>query len=297
MTIPEITVIMPVHNSMPYLQSAIDSILQQTSIEKIKIFILNDHSTDNSIDFIKSLNNPKIKIFNPSGSGIVEMLNTGLENVDTEFIARMDSDDISLPNRLEKQLKVLIENKEIGLVGTRGFYIGEKGIDKKIPIRCPSNHEDIIKSMLKRRYAIIHPTILFRKELIDSVGLYNQDYFPSEDYELFFRIGQKYRFANLPEYQYLVRIRKNSITSNSIENSMEKYEKARRNYYQLYKNKNPNFIDKFSYSFDLMSVKNYRKGLNYYLNGVTFRGYMFFMIGILLNPKRLFEKLLRLFSA
>jgi glycosyltransferase involved in cell wall biosynthesis len=287
---------MPVHNSMPYLKPAIESILQQTIAAEVQIFILNDHSTDESIGFIKNLNESKIKIFNPAGSGLVEMLNFGLEKADTEFIARMDSDDISLPERFEKQLNILKQYEDISLVGTRGFYIGQKQTEKKIPINCPEKHNDIIKAMLKRRYAIIHPTILFRKELIDSVGLYNKDYFPSEDYELFFRIGQKNKFANLPEYQYLVRIRKHSITSNQIENSLKKYEEARRKYYHFYTNKNPGVFNKISYSFDLISINNYRKGLSFYLNGEIFKAYLFFAISILLNPMRLFEKLFRTFS-
>lgn len=296
MITPEITVLMPVHNSILYLQSALDSILQQTIVEKIQIFILNDHSTDGSIDFIKRIDNPNLKIFNPAGFGLVEMLNFGLQKVNTEFVARMDSDDISLSDRFEKQLKFLQENVDIGLVGTRGFYIGEKDNNRKIPIKCPENHEGIIKAMLNRRYAIIHPTILFRREITDSVGLYNQNYFPSEDYELFFRLGQKYKLANLPEYKYLVRIRENSITSKVMIKSMKKYEESRRKYYHLYKGKNPSLVERLLYPIDLVSINNYRKGLNYYLNKNSLKGYLFIAISILLNPKRLFDKLLNLFS-
>ncbi len=282
---------MPVHNSMPFLKEAIESLLQQTILSKTQIFLLNDHSIDESIEYIISVNHPKIKIITPPVHGLVNILNYGLAMVETEFVARMDSDDISLPHRLEYQLNFLKKNNDIGLIGTRGKYIGEKPNNKEIPIYCPILHSEIIFAMLKRRYAIIHPTVLFRKEIIDSIGLYRQEYFPSEDYDLFFRIGQKFKLANLPEYLYLVRIRNQSIISQTIMKSMKKYEEARILYLVNSTAEKPNKIKRMIIQLDFLSLKFYRKGLYYYLNEFSVKSYVYIFISILLNPMRLLDRI------
>ena len=290
MKLDEITVMMPVHNSMPFLREAIDSLLQQTILDKMQILILNDHSTDESIEYIIRINHPKIKIITPPVFGLVNVLNYGLGMVQTEFVARMDSDDISLPHRLEYQLNFLKENVDIGLTGARGKYIGEKFRNRVIPIHCPVSHNEIIFAMLKRRYAIIHPSIFFRKEIIDAVGLYRPEYFPSEDYDLFFRIGQKFKLANLPEYLYLVRIRNQSITDQTLMQSMKKYEKARILYLVNSGAKKPKKIKSIFISLDILSLGFYRKGLNYYLNEFSVKSYIYIFISIIFNPLRLLER-------
>ena len=120
MKLDEITVLMPVYNSMPFLKEAIESLLQQTILDKMQIFILNDHSTDNSIELINNIHHSRIKILTPPDRGLVSVLNYGIAHVNTEFIARMDSDDISLPQRLEYQLNFLKKNSNVGLIGQEG---------------------------------------------------------------------------------------------------------------------------------------------------------------------------------
>ena len=144
--------------------------------------------------------------------------------------------------------------------------------------------------MLKRRYAIIHPSILFRKGIIDRVGLYRPEYFPSEDYDFFFRIGQKFQLANLPDNLYLVRIRNQSITDQTLTQSMKKYEEARILYLVNSGVRKPNIVKRMFISLDILSLGFYRKGLSYYLNEFSVKAYVYFFISIFFNPLRLLER-------
>ena len=294
MKLDEITVLMPVHNAIFYLKEAIESLLQQTILDKVQIFILNDHSTDNSIEVIERINHSRIKIITPPVCGLVSVLNYGLEMVQTEFVARMDSDDISFPTRLEHQLSFLRNNADVGLVGTRGFYIGERSSNRKIPITCPIHHDKIVEALLKRRYAIIHPSILFRKIVVDTVGVYKQDFFPSEDFELFFRIAKRYRLANLPDYYYLKRVRKESIIGEGISQSMNKYNEARILYISNFKMKSPKMIEKILTTSDAFSMSFYQKGLYYYLNKFSVKSSIYIFISIIFNPMRLLDRIKKL---
>ena len=157
-----LTVILPIYNGMPYLKEAIKSLLNQTFQDFI-IYAIDNGSTDGTRDFLLELNNDKIKYIWLEESNLVKALNMGLELATTPFVARMDADDISFPTRFEKQIEYLDNNKKNDLVGTLGYYMG---VDSRryFKINLPIYHDDIMSAMLNKRYAIIHPSIMFRRE-------------------------------------------------------------------------------------------------------------------------------------
>jgi glycosyltransferase involved in cell wall biosynthesis len=121
-----ITVLMPVYNGEKYLREAIDSIFNQTFTD-FEFLIVDDGSTDNSVEIINSYQNSRINLVkNDKNEGLVYTLNRGLSLAKGEYIARMDCDDISLPERLKKQIDFLDSNSEIAVVGTWIKVINEK---------------------------------------------------------------------------------------------------------------------------------------------------------------------------
>jgi glycosyltransferase involved in cell wall biosynthesis len=276
----KITVILPVYNAMPYLPDAIDSILRQT-YENFVLYIINNGSTDQSEDYVKSLRDNRIVYFNLGKANLVKALNLGLRNSNTEYIARMDADDISDIHRFEKQIHFLKGNPEIGIVGTQGKYFGN--IDKRtVSINLPYTNEEIINSMLQSKHAIIHASVMMRLNLLRG-QLYNEDYFPCEDFEFFLRLSANVKFSNLEEELYFFRIHEKSINASKIKESLIKYYYISAKYSKRGKNKIKNYI----YHFDIKSMVIYRKGLYYYLNKNAIFGIFYFFLASIISPMRL----------
>lgn len=289
-----LSVILPIYNGMPYLKEAIKSLLNQTFQDFI-IYAIDNGSTDGTRDFLLELNNDKIKYIWLEESNLVKALNMGLELATTPFIARMDADDISFPTRFEKQIEYLNNNNEIDLVGTFGQYISVKK-QRYFKINLPVNHDEIVFAMLKKQYAIIHPSIMFRRKIISNNDVYKKEFFPCEDFELFLRIGDKIKFANIPERLYSLRIRNESVMQDQLKKSIEIYYIAARLYtYKYFKEKKTDKVTSFQarslQKLDILSLMIYRKGLNYYLNINLLVGMFYFFISSLINPFRLINAL------
>jgi hypothetical protein len=135
---------------------------------------------------------------------------------------------------------------------------------------------------------------MFRKNVVDRFGGYNGNYYPAEDYDFFLRIGNGVKFANIPERLYLMRIRKDSIISTKMKDSLEKYYLVSELYSKNYGSYESNrFKSGISKQIDSLSLVIYRKGLHLYLNLSIIVGIFYFMISSLLNPFRLFSAIQR----
>ncbi len=207
---PLVSVIMPVYNAGSYLVEAIESILKQ-SYQNYEFIIINDHSTDNSWEIIKKYQKrypKKIRAYNLKktlNKGGDACANIGLSKAKGKYIARMDADDISHPNRLKKQINFLEKHKDIFLVGANAKVINKKGkiIGDKI---VPLTHQEIYKSFFTFN-PIIHPSVMFRKIVNKKRFFYPKKFSANNDYYLFFKlICQGYKFANLEEKLLYYRI-------------------------------------------------------------------------------------------
>lgn len=193
---------MPVYDQKEtYLQDAIESILSQT-FRDFELIIVDDGSTGKecitTLDRYSKKNRRITVIRNEQNSGIVHSLNRGLKTATGTYIARMDSDDIALPNRLERQLSYLERHKGYDLVGSWVKVIDESG--SEIGTIRPVTESSIIGNTILRGNPIVHPTWMFRKSLTDTVGRYDPDARSVEDYEFLLRIARTHRIANIPEY-------------------------------------------------------------------------------------------------
>lgn len=207
---PEITVLMSVYNGEKYLREAIESILNQT-YKNFEFLIINDGSTDSSRDIILSYNDPRIQLVdNEQNIGLTRSLNKGLKLARGEYIARMDADDISMPERLGKEVAFLDQNKNVGLVGTYYLMINENG--KALhTIKCLTEGGEL-KDKLLIGNQFGHGSVMFRAECIEKVGLYREEFKSAQDYDLWLRIADFFDVANIPEVLYNWRLNFNSVS-------------------------------------------------------------------------------------
>ncbi|KQW97699.1 glycosyltransferase family 2 protein [Flavobacterium sp. Root420] len=198
---PRITVLMPVYNCELYIKETINSILNQTFID-FEFLIIDDASTDKTIDIIKTYNDERIKLIKKTlNTGLTNSLNIGLKLAKGEYIARMDGDDISFPQRFAKQIALLDANPDIVLCGTLYKVIGTEKI-----CNHPLLYEEIKVKLISGCY-IAHPTVMFRKSVFESYQLeYDPAMEPAEDYDLWARLSFIGKIVNIGEVLLYYRI-------------------------------------------------------------------------------------------
>lgn len=192
---------MPVYNAGDFLRPALDSILSQTH-QNWELIAINDGSTDNSWSILKQFQSQdkRVKIFkNDKNHGIGFTTNLAIKKAKGAFIARMDADDISLPSRIKKQVKFLLQNPNVIAVGGQCHVINTKGevVGKK---NFPTEHQQI-KSMMYNAMSIQQPTVMFNTKLLPKqFTWYNNSLSPVDDLDLFFRLFKYGQLANLNNF-------------------------------------------------------------------------------------------------
>lgn len=191
-----ISVVIPVRNAASTVQESIRSVLTQ-EIQDLEILCIVNGTTDNTEEVIQDIKDDRIKILR-SEPGIVPALNMGLRNCKGDFIARQDADDVWLSNKLKKQLEFFDKNSDVDIVGTQLNVVDAN--NKFIrTTNYPIEHSHIISSLLSGENSIGHPSVVFKKKILDKCAGYF-DLFPfAEDLDLWSRSIPWYKFANLDE--------------------------------------------------------------------------------------------------
>lgn len=215
----KITVLMPVYNGESYLGSAIESILNQ-SYKDFEFLIIDDASTDSSGEIIKSFRDPRIRlIHNEINMGLNKTLNIGLAAAQNEYIARMDQDDISYPERLMKQVSYLEKNPEVGVCGTAIEFLDKTGNKKKLIFPTENS---LIRWSFCFYNPTAHPTVMMRKKIVAKVKGYsvldNARY--AEDYDLWSRLLPITKFHNLKEPLLVLRKHDSNMTVLNLEKNL-----------------------------------------------------------------------------
>jgi len=205
---PKVSVLMPVFNGEKHLREAVESILHQTFAD-FEFLIIDDGSTDKSLDVIRSYPDERIRIVqNEKNCGLILTLNKGLDLAKGEYVARMDSDDISLPKRLERQVTYLDGTPEVGVCGTWIKFMGES---RPAVVRYPVEHEEI-RCRLLFANPLAHPSVMLRKVFFDKHNLRYENFKSAEDFELWQRCSVLFKLHNLPEVLLEYRVTSSSIT-------------------------------------------------------------------------------------
>lgn len=200
---------MSVYNEEKYISAAIKSILNQT-YPHFEFIIINDGSTDNTESIIKSFDDERIVYKKIDKVNFSNALNIGLNLAKYNFVARMDADDISVPERFERQMKFLIKNPGVQVLSSGYALFKEKEVSHIYQL--PVNDSDI-KEQLNYSSAVCHAGSVYLKDHILKFGGYNEKLDMLEDIDLWLRIRNETMYHNLDEILYLIRIKENSMTS------------------------------------------------------------------------------------
>ncbi|QJD97556.1 glycosyltransferase [Mucilaginibacter robiniae] len=192
---PKLSVILPVYNTEKYIKEAVDSILNQT-YKDFELIVLNDASTDGTLGILQQYQDTRLKVItNEQNLKVVKTLNKGLDLAQGEYIARMDADDISHPQRFEKQIQFLEQHPDVDFVGS---WVQTFGSESNI-MRAATEHEHI-KVRLFFLNPIFHPVVMFRRESFEKHGLrYDEHFTNAEDYGMWVKAIDHIKFANVPE--------------------------------------------------------------------------------------------------
>jgi glycosyltransferase involved in cell wall biosynthesis len=203
---------MPIYNGERFLQESIESILRQT-YNDFEFIIINDGSRDGSAQIIESYLDSRIRYTeNSENIGVTRSLNRGLAMAVGEYVARMDADDISLPNRLESQVRFLDSHPEVGVLGTGVRLIDEFGHERETLV-FPSEHGVLRWVMCFLFNPIPHPSVMTRRSHLEQVGGYKEELSCSQDYDLWWRMGEVSRLSNLQEVLLCLRKHAGNISS------------------------------------------------------------------------------------
>ena len=228
---PEISLIMSVYNGEDYLAEAIESVLAQT-FREFELIVINDCSTDNTAEILKSFEkiDERVKVHtNEVNLRLPSSLNKAIELAKGKYIARMDADDICLPERLEKQYEFMEKNPSIALSSCR-FMTMKNAVISSGGCGGKCDNESI-KALLLVTNPILHPGIIAKADVIRSLG-YDKNFTCTEDMELWTRfVLEGFKIEILPEYLMIYRLHDKQITETTLEKQHKEVISIQKNYF------------------------------------------------------------------
>lgn len=213
---PAISVAMSVYNNAPYLREAIASIRQQ-SLADFEFLIVNDGSTDGSADILdaQAAEDPRLRVIHQENRGLIASLNRLVDEACAPWIARMDGDDISVPDRFARQLDFLARNPGHVVLGGNNVLIGPDGGKLEHGGAKPITHQDMLAN-LEHGPLISHPAAIIHRDTLRGVGGYHPAFRHCEDYDLWLRLVALGKIANLPDILVEYRVYPEQVSSRHI---------------------------------------------------------------------------------
>ncbi len=204
---------MSVRNGEPYVRETVASVLAQTHAD-FQFLIIDNASRDNTRNIIEAFGDERIELVAlPQDMGQTGALNLGLARAESEYVARLDADDVCLPTRLERQLAFLDAHPDVALVGTQAQNIDQHGNPLHVT-DFPLEH-DAILGFMPITNPIVHPSVMFRLSAVRDVGGYDGTISYAQDLALWIALAEKYRLANLPEALLKLRLHPGQETRNA----------------------------------------------------------------------------------
>lgn len=203
MTPPAVSVLMSVHNGEPWVGAAVESVLGQT-FGDFEFIVVDDGSTDGTGAILDACRDPRVRIVHQARVGLTPSLNRAIRLTQAPLLARMDADDVSLPERFARQVAFLDAHPDVGLLGAGCHEIAPSGEVLRI-VRPPADDAGIRRALI-RENPFIHSSIVMRREAIERAGLYDEGLPVAQDYDLWLRMSRVTRMANLVEPLVLRRL-------------------------------------------------------------------------------------------
>ncbi len=209
---PEVSIVIPTYNAEKTILETVESALAQTFTD-FEILVINDGSTDSTLNLIEEIGDARLKIFNYENSGVAIARNRGISLAAGQFISFLDSDDLWLPDKLESQLFALKNHPAAGLAYSWVSYINTQGdfLYSQEPIYYEGN---VYPQLLARNFLTCGSTPLIRKHVIDSVGGFDPSVPPADDWDYWLRVSEKWNFKVVTKHQVLYRISPHSMSLN-----------------------------------------------------------------------------------
>lgn len=192
-----ISVVIPVKNAKDFIVESVESVLKQRGV-KFEIILIDDGSTDGSLTILKDLQNKNanVHVLNSPGQGLVDALNYGILNAKGDYVARLDADDKMAADRLVIQSNYLNENVTVAVVGSQLSFLNSDGNTVTGFSRYPCDSNLLAKKIVEGCF-LAHPSVMFRKSLIQNLGGYRKQFTHAEDYDLWLRVSQYFDLANI----------------------------------------------------------------------------------------------------
>lgn len=222
---PKVSVIMPAYNCVAYIQESVNSILTQT-FRDFEFIIIDDCSTDGTLDYLKSITDPRVMLISkPLNTGYTVSLNKGLELAKGDYIVRMDADDISLPQRIEKQVAFMEANPAIICAGS-----SYKIIPGETLITARQSPDELLLDLIISN-PLAHPSVILRAETIKKHHItYDKRYEPAEDYKMWTVLSKYGKLANLSEVLLHYRVHKKQVSVTSMAKQKKSAQAIARDY-------------------------------------------------------------------
>ncbi len=265
---------MPVHNGERFLREAIESVLKQ-SYTNFEFLIIENCSSDASVEIIKSYNDSRIRLIYEKNCGQVQAYNRGFKEAKGEFVFILDHDDISHQERFSEQLEFIKKNN-VDICGSY-FYLIDENNKEVGQITMPTTHTQIVDELLYKNSVIFNSSVCIKKSVFEELGYFDVNFYPSADYDFYLKGVDKFAYGNVPKYLYSWRQHSKQISNSFVNSITEKTISISLKNKKYFPKKM-----KFTYT-----------GLVYYYNDKLFKSFLSFVVAFVND--RLSKKLFRYF--
>ena len=226
---PVLSVVLPAYNAAATIRAAAESVLNGTCAA-LELIIVDDGSTDGTGAAVADLtSDDRVRLISRPNKGLAASLNEAIAMASAPFVARMDADDVSMPDRFEAQLQFLAEHPDVVMVGGQLRRI-IKG-DPESLSHLPTEHDDIVSALLRGQHAMCHPAVMIRRSALDVVGGY-WAYGVAEDWDLYLRLAEVGKIANIDRHVLDYTFHDGGINATSMLNVRVNIALAVRNHYR-----------------------------------------------------------------
>lgn len=196
MTAPRVSVLMAVHDGAPWVKDAVASVLAQT-LEDLELIVLDDGSTDATPALLSGVADRRLRVERRPRAGLTRALNAALALARAPIVARLDADDVALPERLARQIAFLDAHPEVGVLGSAAREVDEEGREVRV-VRPPADDRTLRRALI-RENPMVHSTVAMRRRDVEAVGGYDPRFAVAQDYDLWIRLAGVTQLANLSE--------------------------------------------------------------------------------------------------